>query len=126
MSRVPSPPELAYCIGLNYEPPKHLSGQVRSWMKTLASRLDGRLEVLHGVAMQAPLDGFTVYYDVYGSGCLVTTYEGLDYGHSWFIELRADSEVGLLSLEECVKEVFGSESILGTTSERQGLRDYEY
>ena len=126
MSRVPSPPEFPFSTGLSYEPQRRFPGQVHGLMRTLATLLDGRLEVLHGVAMMGPLDGFTNYYDVYGSGCIATTYEGLDYGHSWFIELRADSEAGLLSLEECVKEAFGSERILGITSERQGVRDYEY
>ena len=77
MSRVPSPPTFPFSVSLKYEPPKRLRGQVHGLMKPLATLLHGHLQILHGVAMQGPLDGFTVYYDVYGSGGVATTYEGL-------------------------------------------------
>ena len=95
-------------------------------MKELGLLLKGRLEVLHGVAMLGPMDGFATYYDVYCEGGLITTFVGMDYGHSWFVELGSNSKEEEEELEAAVRQVFGENNILGKTKERQGLRDYQY
>ena len=73
------------------------------------------------------MDGFTFYYDVYAKQGIATTKIGLDYGHDWFVELRANSQEDLAHLQAGVRQVFGEDNIIGETQARQrSPRVYAY
>ena len=60
----------------------------------------------HGAVGFCLTDGLTVYWDVYGEDVVASGFYGLDYGHSQFVELRAQTEEGLRTLRGQVEMAF--------------------
>ncbi len=134
MKRIPSPPKFSFNFSLTYTAQdkdklsglESRSGQVFRWMKELSLLLKGRPDILDGVVMTGPIDGFTTYYDLYCEGGVITTFVGWDYGHSWFVEVGSNSKERAEEMEAAIMQVFGANNILGKTKELQGLRCYYY
>lgn len=130
MSRVPSPPDFPHTMSLGLAPTggerRADLSELKARFRALAERLGGRFEVLGGVVMNGPLDGFTEYLDVYGTDCVATLMYGLDYGHSLFVEMRADTMELLETLRAEVIALFSDAFFLEEVEHRQGQRVWQY
>ena len=79
-----------------------------------------------GAWVPHPLDGLVIYYDIFAEGLVITTHLGLDHGHHYFVELRADFPEKLEAARVAMAEVFEEEYVLEEVEHRQGQRAYDH
>ena len=131
MPRLPSPPEFPHQISIGYTSRGEWAYPTReptihAHMQRLATKIGGELKTPRGAWVPHPLDGLVIYYDIFTEGLVITTHLGLDHGHHYFVELRADSPEKLEAARVAMAEVFEEEFVLEEVEHRQGQRAYDH